>query len=74
MYIITIINKKYTILTLEYEDIIGIYVGYLCFGLYELGMIIRSGDGNNRLLYIGMFSSEYFRINISLSSISKKFA
>ncbi|MDC1151198.1 hypothetical protein OAS95_01345 [Pelagibacteraceae bacterium] len=74
MYIITIINKKYNILTLEYEDIIGIYVGELCFGLYKLGMIVRSGEGDNRLLYIAMLSSEYFRINISLSSISKKLA
>jgi len=53
---------------------IGICIGYLCIGLYELGMIVMSGDGDNRLLYIATLSSEYFRINISLSSISKKFA
>jgi len=36
--------------------------------------LVMSGDGDNRLLYIATLSSEYFRINISLSSISKKFA
>jgi len=69
------INKKYRILTFEYGDIIGVYAGYILFVLYGLRTgCMRSGDGDNRLLYIGMFSSEYFRINTSLSSISKKFS